>query len=166
MPVRFEELTIDCSPSSHSEYVNKAHLWEKPGGIYLFQLSMKYQKPLYCLVWQGGLKGRDLIKPIMSNHNQKSIFSNSLLERSRVYWGWQICFPRNGLCVYENNIRLPTSQPSSHTLCFFSPLLRSIYHSVQLIIKLFLFLLPYIVVFNCMKYLSLRQIYWQFLINC
>ena len=28
----------------------------------------------------------------------------------------------------------------------------SIYHSVQLIIKLFLFLLPYIVVFNCMKY--------------
>lgn len=54
----------------------------------------------------------------------------------------------------------------SHTVDFFF-LLRSIYYSVQLIIKLFIFLpLPYIVVFNCMKYLWSGQIYWQFLINC
>lgn len=146
----------------------KAHVWEKPGGIY--PAGREYQKPLYCLGGSGGAWGRggsawDLIRPIMINHNQKSILSNPLLEKRQRYWGWQICFLRNGLCVYENNIRPPASQPCAHTLGFFP--LRSIYHSVQLIIKLFLFLPRHtLLFFNCMKYSLFRQIRRQSLINC
>lgn len=46
---------------------------------------------LCCLVW-----GRDLVIPIMTNHNQKSIFSNSLLLRSVLIGSDRFVFPEMG----------------------------------------------------------------------
>lgn len=64
---------------------------KKPGGAPPHQCSEKYQKALYCLVWRRGL-----VMPIMSNHNQKSIFSNSLLEKTVFIESDRFVFPEMG----------------------------------------------------------------------
>lgn len=52
------------------------------------QRSEEYQTALHRLV-----RGRDLVMPITTNHNQKSIFSHSLLVRSVLIGSDRFVFP-------------------------------------------------------------------------
>lgn len=85
--------------SLYTKCVRKFPLCEKPPRNLSQQLSGKYQKAAYCRV-----RRRDRVIPIMSNHNQKSIFSNSLLEETMFIESDRFVFPEMGyICLWKQH---------------------------------------------------------------
>lgn len=156
--------TVDFPRSPNTSI--KAHVWEKPGGIYPLWLgvNIKSLSTVWVKVEAPGGARRDLIRPIMTNHNQKSIFFKSTFgEKAALSRVTDLFSQKWVMCLWKQHTAACFTALRTH--CFF--FLRSIYHSVQLIIKLFLFLPRHtLLFFDCMKYSLFRQILRQSLINC